>query len=207
MTSRKHDPILPGEIFGRLTVVVKVRRKDGTKGDPYYLCECECGEVSTVRGYSLIYGSTKSCGCLQAEIFQGETHGMSDSTEYGSWRHMKGRCHCKTDKDYERYGGRGIIVCDRWRYSFEKFYEDMGPKTNPQFSVERLDNDAGYFPYNCVWALPEQQLNNKSTNRFVDVNGVKMSLTQASRKLHTSVYYIKQLILLGQLMEIPNVRA
>jgi len=89
---------------------------------------------------------------------------------YAVWYGMIGRCHRPARKDYARYGGRGIKVCDRWFNSFEAFTEDMGERPEGM-SVERIDNDKGYSPDNCKWATPKEQANNRHDNNYVKYKG------------------------------------
>lgn len=109
-------------------------------------------------------------------------HGLSRTPEWEAWRKMKQRCFLATRKDYHRYGGRGITVCDRWLV-FENFIMDMGLKPSPRHSIERKDNNGNYEPSNCVWALPIEQANNKVTNRILEYRGERLTISQWSRRV------------------------
>jgi len=91
---------------------------------------------------------------------QGEKHGMRYSKEYISWAGMKRRCYNPRRDGYEYYGGRGIAVCSQWRYSFNQFYADMGPRPEGT-SLDRIDNDGNYEPNNCQWATASMQSKNR----------------------------------------------
>ena len=56
---------LTGKTFGRLTVIAHQGVND--KGVHMWLCRCECGNETIVRGDALRYGQTRSCGCLAHE--------------------------------------------------------------------------------------------------------------------------------------------
>jgi hypothetical protein len=97
---------------------------------------------------------------------------MSRTSTYEIWAGMIARCHRVNDSEhYARYGARGITVCDRWRYSFENFLADMGVRPDG-LSIERVDNDKGYSPENCVWATKVEQQRNRRSCRDISVNGV-----------------------------------
>jgi hypothetical protein len=91
------------------------------------------------------------------------------------------RCHCPTNKDYKRYGGRGIRVCSRWRKSFINFYNDMGEKPGRHYSVGRKDNDGDYCPENCHWELPIQQANNTRRTRKYKFGGFDMTVRELTK--------------------------
>jgi hypothetical protein len=74
---------------------------------------------------------------------------------------MWARCRRETHPEYPNYGGRGIVVCDRWR-SFEDFYADMGDRPTNKHSLDRINNDLGYSPENCRWTTRDVQNNNRS---------------------------------------------
>ena len=93
-------------------------------------------------------------------------HGKTHTPEYKTWARMKTRCYNKKDIDYFRYGGRGIVVCDRWLHSFLAFYTDMGPKPFSKAQIDRIDNDGNYEPGNCRWATAAQNGRNRSNNKL-----------------------------------------
>ena len=110
-------------------------------------------------------------------------HGMYESVEYQAWRHMKDRCHNPKSQRFDRYGGRGIVVCEEWRRSFEAFFSCVGNRPSPNHSIERLDNDGNYEPGNVVWATRDQQNANKSTSRIIEYDGRRMTLAQWASQL------------------------
>lgn len=112
------------------------------------------------------------------------THGMSRTPEHRAWAKMKERCFNPNNKDWHIYGGRGITVCERWRNSFEAFFEDMGLKPSPRHSLDRYpDQDGNYEPGNVRWATARQQALNLRVNRLVTVNGETLPLKEACRRL------------------------
>ena len=158
---------LTGDRYGRLTVLRRMPNLIRSKSRQVatFLCTCECGEEVIVRSDHLRTGNTRSCGCLQREAAQlglsNRSHGESRrSLEYASWAAMKSRCTNPNEIHYERYGGRGISVCDRWQ-SYEGFLADMGRRPSPQHSLDRINNDANYDKSNCRWATKKEQANNR----------------------------------------------
>jgi len=156
---------LAGKKFGRLTVKEATNKRKNRS--VVWLCVCECGNIYLGNSNDLQKGHTKSCGCLK--IAKATTHGKRYSSVYKSWAGMLQRCENKNNVAYQRYGGRGIAVCERW-HVFEEFYKDMGdcPKG---LSLERIENSKGYFPKNCCWATPKEQANNtRNLNWFFAYN-------------------------------------
>lgn len=121
-------------------------------------------------------------------ITHGHSFTKSRSPEYQCWLDMKQRCLNQRHKHYDRYGGRGITICPRWlegdgiSNGFECFLEDMGSRTDG-LTLDRIDNDGPYSPFNCRWATRARQISNRSVTRRVFVNGDHLSLTEACQRL------------------------
>lgn len=167
-----------GSRWGLWTIVSSAGRGD-------WHCRCDCGTSSVVNGASLRIGNSGSCGCRVPEISREmgrltATHGMTGTPEYAAWRSMKGRCHNPTDQGYGNYGARGIIVCDRWRDSFENFLADMGLRPSDNHSIDRINVNGNYEPKNCRWATTGEQSRNRRNNRWVTHQGQAMLLTDAA---------------------------
>ena len=170
---------LSGERFGRLIVL---SRAPNNKTTTRWLCLCDCGTTKAINATCLTKEITKSCGCLRKEKTgkQFSRHGMSDSSEYSIWLAMRRRCYDKNNKDFLRYGGRGIVVCDRWKDSFQNFYADMGNKPNG-CSIDRIDVDGNYSPENCKWSNAIEQANNKSTNHYITYGAETHTIAEWAR--------------------------
>ncbi len=164
---------LPSSKFGKLTVLsVRMVHKNGQYRS-YSKCLCDCGVEKEIATSSLKAGLTKSCGCIKREqtIKKNTTHGKSKMKEYKHWMYLKVRCNNENGKAFKRYGGRGLSVCDRWSNSFDNFLSDMGRMPTPKHTVERVDNNKGYSPDNCVWATLKEQSKNTSKTIRVEHNG------------------------------------
>lgn len=174
---------LIGERFGNAVVVGGPVGKD-KKGSYIMECQCDCGSAFTRAASHLRSiakrGFKNNCGVSCPLRGRAVTHGMAHTPQYRVWHTMKARTSNPNSTSWNNYGGRGITVCDRWLESFENFWEDMGPTYAEGLSIERLDNDKGYCPNNCVWKTPSQQARNRRNTIMVDVGSGSITLAEAA---------------------------
>lgn len=168
-----HRRLPAGERFERLVVFGDAPADHGK--NRCYTCRCDCGAITTVRGTSLTSGATRSCGCLLRDVNgerlrrerlalkHGHAQGDRPTRTWSSWRSMIKRCTDPRHGSWQRYGGRGISVCVRWRESFSNFLADMGERPEGM-TLDRIDPDGNYEPGGCRWATPVEQRHNRSTN-------------------------------------------
>jgi len=185
-----------GITYGRLLVISEFGIM-GSSGKIHWNCICSCGKACIIDGGALSSGNTKSCGCFSSEILHKRNfvhgrakRGKANSGIYKCWLHIKERCYNKSSMDYKDYGGRGIVVCDRWRDIFENFLNDMGEKPSSKHSIERVNVNGNYCPENCKWGTEEEQSNNKRNSRFVECFGKRLTVSQWSKSLGIHVQTI-----------------
>lgn len=136
-------------------------------------CLCSCGNVRKIYWWALKDGESKDCGCTSRVGRLKHGHSKNPTPEYICWSSMMARSGQKRSADSyhdKTYRDRGIFVCDRWE-SFENFFSDMGLRPSPVHSIDRIDNDKGYFPENCRWATPKEQNRNMRKNKPIEFNG------------------------------------
>lgn len=169
--------------YGRLTVTA---RGEPTKaGQARWVCTCDCGGTALVTGQNLRSGMTRSCGCVRVETTgeRARSHGMSKHPAMESYKGAKGRCNCKTDRDYPFYGGRGI----QFKLPpFEEFWSVMGDTWFQGATLERKNNSGHYEMANIEWATRRTQCLNTRRARRLTLNGVTMNLCDWAAKLEIS---------------------
>lgn len=182
MSQRALIPI--GHRAGRLTVIGEGIK--GANGQYRWPCRCDCGNVSNPATWQLLH-KTRSCGCARDEKVSrlSYKHGGSKTREFKIWAAMRRRCSNLRDTSFQKYGGRGVKVCERWE-SFENFYADMGPRPSPAHSVERIDNSGNYEPGNCRWATPQEQGVNTRQNVRLTFGGKTMTMGEWARAVGLS---------------------
>ena len=178
---------LSGKRFGRLTVIS--RAPNLKPGVTRWNCVCDCGNKTITTSVALYTGRSKSCGCLHRETAKNQglasrKHGEVKTKLYRIWSNMKTRCQNQNNKNYKRWGARGIKVCDEWSNSFVAFRDwanSNGFKTT--LSLDRIDNNKGYFPDNCRWVTAKAQARNTRKNRIIEYNGQRKCLSEWSEEL------------------------
>lgn len=197
-----------GDRFDRLEVIdgipKKIRESSGHTRFTW-LCRCDCGKEDYYRGDTL-GKRRRSCGCLMREtrvsnVVNAERHkkylvdifGDKDlAATYWAWANMKQRCYNEKAINYQRYGGRGVTVCERWLGDYEMFLSDMGIRPDG-LSLDRIDVGGNYEPGNCRWASREVQHNNLARTKYVvfdeAIGPEKFNLGCKKRGLDRGVIY------------------
>jgi hypothetical protein len=165
----------------------------------YARCVCRCGREALVIAQNLKNGTSREClSCSHASKLgstpHNKTHGESHvSAEHRTWRAMHERCYQRTHVAYDRYGGRGIRVCDAWTgpNGYVQFLNHMGRRPSPKHSIDRIDPDGNYSPSNCRWSTLVEQANNKRNNRRIEAFGRTQTLAQWSAEFGVSESLIR----------------
>lgn len=185
---RKEEPEMIGKKFGRLTVISFDPIKTKDKDVPYYWCECSCNNktIKSIDKYSLIRNKTTSCGCYNKEIHHKlMTHGDSKTKLYDLWTNMKQRCLNPKNPEYKNYGARGITIYQNWINSFEEFKEFalLNNYVESETTIDRIDNNKGYYPDNVRFVSNYINQNNRRTNHVINYNGENHNLGEWAKIL------------------------
>ena len=144
-------------------------------GDPNYIKKYKSEtDICLVDGCSESYYSkgyckkhyTRSLNHGDPEITIIEMHGLSKTPEYKLWVGMVQRCYYKKHKFYNRYGGRGISMSERWRKSFLSFFDDMGERPSKKHELDRINNDGNYEASNCRWTDHTTNIRNSTVAKL-----------------------------------------
>lgn len=180
---------ITGQRFGRL-IALNFSHKDNRR-KTYWDFQCDCGNIKTLRKDSVKCGDIQSCGCLKKEQDEinlnrdgtkptkYDSYGLSHHTLYHKWLNIKRRCYDVHSNRYDRYGGRGIRICDEWLYSFKTFYDwSIVNGWEEGLEIDRIDVDGNYEPNNCRYVTRKENCNNRSTTRKIEINGITHSITE-----------------------------
>lgn len=172
-----------GQSFGTRTIISyygKVRRIH------YFNFICTCG-VKSKGSIANLKNSTKCKKCPQVE------NPVAKNPHYHVWFQIKDRCFNPNNKNYHNYGGRGITICDEWRYDYHKFIKDMGYRPTDKHSLDRVDNNGDYCKDNCRWVTQDVQTRNtrKSYLIYSELNNMTFnSLVECAEYFNYSQQYI-----------------
>lgn len=177
---------LTGQRFGKLTVLEFDHRGiEYGQARNFWKCQCDCGNITIISQHKLVTNGKKSCGCLHAEVMHKikTVHGERHTKLYNTWVNMKNRCLNKNVACYERYGGKGIQVCDEWlEYkNFSEWAHASGYQEG--LTIERIDPTGDYCPNNCEWISFVENCRragqkdcwgkNLETGEYVEFHGIK----------------------------------
>ena len=169
--SAKYTRDLTGQRFGRWTVLYKAPKATSNCHVKWH-CLCDCGQERDIAAYALVGGTSTSCGCS----FQIPVQGGSASSLYHVWNSMLQRCENPHRESYQRYGQRGIKVCDEW-HSYPKLEQwALSAGYCKGLSIDRIDVNGGYEPENCRWVNMTTQARNRRNTIYVTYGGRQQSL-------------------------------
>lgn len=186
---------LTGQRFGRLLVIRPSKTR--IDGGVAWHCRCDCGREKIVRAKTMLRPQkpTRSCGCLIGESItkMNQTHGLFGTPIYRVWSGIVTRCYNKKDKNFLRYGAKGILACAGIRESVIAIIDSIGDRPSSDMSIDRIDNGLGYFcgkcqecvgvgrPINIRWATNTEQQCNKSNNVLIAIGGKSKTMSQWAR--------------------------
>lgn len=137
---------------------------------------------------------------MPGKLIHGHSRRGKVTPEFRAWWAMIMRCELESGPRYDRYGGRGIRVCEKWRESFEAFLKDVGLRPTRSHSIDRIDNDGHYMPGNVRWATRKEQNANKTQRQShlsLECNGECLSLSVWAKRTGISESVIRKRIFRG----------
>ena len=165
--------------------------------------ECkECKVNFTTNKSSLFRADGKeiqSCGCKRVSNIKksctkhGDTSNSNIHPIYRAYMHMKERCYKPNTKHYDRYGGRGVTICDEWKddyLSFRKWSIDNGWKVGLEIDKD-ISGSKIYSPDTCKWVTHLE--NCQHTEHKVGKTGYK-NVTQDKRKIPGKSYFGQKMV-------------
>lgn len=169
---------LAGKKFGAWTVLY--RTENDRNGATMWMCKCDCGTVSAIRGSTLKSGKSTGChACLWNRQLHPAAHtdgsrryvNYKETRIFRRWRYMKSRCYDPKNKSYKHYGGRGIAMCDEWKNSFQAYFDYVSKLEHfgePGYTLDRIDNNGNYEPGNVRYSTRSEQEHNKRAKRLIN---------------------------------------
>ena len=203
------------------TILEHFYKRCTKSGCKLVLCQCKCGSIKELRLTYVVKGRSKCCKSCSAKkntrlADMKRTHGDSSKESiyyklYRCWKQIKSRCYIKSTTHYERYGGRGITVCDDWLndyLNFKLWAINNGWEKN--LTIDRIDIDGNYCPENCRWITSFENTSNMSNYHYIMKTGGHSDESILKRKIkNTEKYGIEVLLTCpnGDVLEFPSVKA
>lgn len=199
---------LVGKKFDKLTVTKFLGTNKHT--EHIWECVCDCGTICTVTTNSLMNRKFHRCrkcagkaiSATKTKMFYAINPTRENIRLHETYVNMITRCYNKNYKAFERYGGRGIKVCEEWKQDENKFAEwATCHGYDIALTLDRIDNDGNYEPNNCRFVDRTVQANNRKTNYILEYNGEKDTLANWARRLNLGYYYIQSRAYKGKSLE------
>jgi hypothetical protein len=211
---RTLKPVPIGAKFGRLTVLREVDPVFAKNGNKIRRVQCRCScsrdKIVVVMLHSLRQGNTKSCGCLQSErtseslIKRNTTHGLSSHPLYNVHNNMMARCYNKDNESYPGWGGRGIRVCKAW-HNLRTFFDwALSHGWKRGITIDRCDNNKGYYPSNCRFTTYAEQNNNTRRCTYYEYDGEQLTLAEIATRCGLTRKVLDKRLALGWSMLIAT---
>ena len=181
LKAKNNSESLIGQKYNSLTIIGFEHRGKCW----FWKCQCDCGKEIVAMPNKVRNGHTKTCGCGKVERCHALTekyritHAGRGERLYYIWRGMKSRCTNNGNKDFSKYGGRGISVCNEWFCNYANFREwALKNGYRNDLTIDRIDVNGNYCPENCRWITLKEQSRNKRITIYVTVNGVTKPLSE-----------------------------
>lgn len=172
-----------GKKYSRLTILEEVGVVNNKRR---VLAICDCGITKEYKIASLLYGNTKSCGCLNTERIN--KHGLCDDPLYSVWAGMLARCYNPKHPSFKNYGARGVTVSTRWIDNFKAFYQWAKDKWKFGLQLDkdiRSDGKNGnfYCPELCCFATPLENINKRQNTIVLNFNKESLPMSEWARRV------------------------
>lgn len=169
-----------GDVIRGMCVIDKLHNHKLPNQKGVYLCYCvDCHALHELTSYKLSKTAKGKVKCECGLHDKSHTHGLRKHKLYDTFSHMKSRCYNIHDKRYKQYGGRGIVICDKWLKDFKAFYDwAINNGYNSNLTIDRIDVNKNYSPDNCRWVDMKTQQRNRTNNILYNINGDSKCLSE-----------------------------
>lgn len=201
---------MQGKQYGELTAIRPIGAVSKSRNIKWEFL-CSCGRPCEIDGYAVRSGKVTTCQACAAKRTAAASikHGMTKTVEFSTWTDIQTRCHNPNSSSYHNYGGRGIVVCSRWRESFQNFLDDMGLRPSNKHSIDRINVNGNYEPENCRWATRTEQARNRRNNRMITIDGETKTMQEWANQAGISastIYLRSKAGITGRALILPSER-